>query len=145
MRTFQPGDEHAVYETHQETFKDLWEHVRRPYDEWAHWFLSADAHYPDLWFLAFDRERLVGVGLCAPDQNQPRVGWVHILGVLRSWRGRGLGHALLLHAFHEFRRRGFERVVLGVDAESPTGAHRLYEGAGMRVLHRWDTYEKVLA
>jgi hypothetical protein len=33
---------------------------------------------------------------------------------------------------------------LGVDAQSVTGATRLYEKAGMRVTRRYDTYEKIL-
>jgi mycothiol synthase len=36
------------------------------------------------------------------------------------------------------------RVALHVDAESPTGATRLYEQAGMRVLYEVDIYEKEL-
>jgi len=59
-------------------------------------------------------------------------------------RRRGVGHALLLRAFVDFHERGFRRVVLGVDAESPTGAVGLYESAGMRVLHRFDSYVKTV-
>jgi hypothetical protein len=47
--------------------------------------------------------------------------------------------------FHEFHRRGFHGVGLGVDAESLTGANRLYENAGMRVYRRSDIYEKALS
>jgi mycothiol synthase len=36
------------------------------------------------------------------------------------------------------------KVRLGVDAENPTGATRLYERAGMRVLRRSNTWERVL-
>ena len=68
-----------------------------------------------------------------------------ILGVLKPWRNRGIGRALLLHAFAEFRRRGLAKGSLGVDAENISGAVRLYESAGMRVTHRFDIYEKVLA
>jgi ribosomal protein S18 acetylase RimI-like enzyme len=67
------------------------------------------------------------------------------LGVLRPWRRRGLGRALLLQAFAAFRERGLGRAGLGVDAESLTGAHRLYESAGMRVSTRFDILEKVVA
>jgi ribosomal protein S18 acetylase RimI-like enzyme len=56
-----------------------------------------------------------------------------------------LGRALLLHAFAELRRRGFRRAGLGVDAESLTGAHKLYESAGMHVEARFDVYEKPAA
>ena len=56
-----------------------------------------------------------------------------MLGVRRAWRRQGLGEALLLHSFAEFRRRGLTRGTLGVDASSATGATRLYERAGMSV------------
>lgn len=60
-------------------------------------------------------------------------GYVALLGVRRPWRRQGLGEALLLHSFEAFRRKGFTRGTLGVDASSVTGATRLYERAGMRV------------
>ena len=53
------------------------------------------------------------------------------LAVRPSWRGRGLGEALLRAAFAEFRRRGVATVGLKVDADNPTGAVRLYERVGM--------------
>ena len=61
-----------------------------------------------------------------------------------TWRKRGLGLALLLQAFNEFYQRGDRTVGLGVDAQSLTGATRLYEKAGMHVTRRYDTYEKVI-
>jgi ribosomal protein S18 acetylase RimI-like enzyme len=53
--------------------------------------------------------------------------------VLPEYRQRGLGQALLRHTFAEFASRGFDAVGLGVDAENPTGAVRVYERAGMHV------------
>ena len=67
-----------------------------------------------------------------------------VVGVRRPWRGRGLGLALLRHAFGEFFRRGIGRVELSVDAESLTGAPRLYHRAGMRVLQTYILHEKEL-
>jgi ribosomal protein S18 acetylase RimI-like enzyme len=49
---------------------------------------------------------------------------------------------LLLHAFRELRARGKQRVGLGVDADSPTGAVALYESVGMRVVNRFVSLEK---
>jgi ribosomal protein S18 acetylase RimI-like enzyme len=72
-------------------------------------------------------------------------GWVDYLGVLPRWRGRGLGAALLHHSFATFAGRGVRRVILNVDAENPTGATALYERAGMRVVNRWDLYERPIA
>lgn len=144
VRTFRPGDERALYEMHQEAFRDTWEPVEESYEEWAHWLLRPPALVPDLWFLAFAGDEPVGYAICHPRPGSHDLGWVRILGVRRRWRRRGLGRALLLYAFSEFRRRGLTRAGLGVDAESPTGAHRLYEQAGMHVGARYDIYEKEL-
>ena len=79
-------------------------------------------------------------------QNRYRmgIGWIGTLGVRRPWRKRGLGLALLRHAFNEFYRRGKHKVGLGVDAQNLTGALRLYESAGMHVDQASDRYEKEL-
>ncbi|HLE99018.1 MAG TPA: GNAT family N-acetyltransferase [Gaiellaceae bacterium] len=145
VRSFEPGDEHVFYELHQETFEDSWEPIREPYDEWAHWLLSPAAFVPDLWFLAHEAGEPVGIAICHPHRARPDLGWVRILGVRRRWRRRGLGRALLLNAFAELRRRGFASAGLGVDAESVTGAHRLYGDVGMHVASRFDFYEKTAA
>ena len=52
--------------------------------------------------------------------------------------------ALLRQAAITFQQRGLDRMVLGVDAESPTGATRLYERAGMHLTQRHATYLKEL-
>jgi mycothiol synthase len=145
VRTFEPGDETVFHEIHQETFRDTWEHIEEPFDEWSHWLLSPPAFVPELWFLAHADGDPAGIAICHPHRTRPDVGWIRILGVRRPWRKRGLGRALLLHAFHEFRRRGLVGAGLGVDASSDTGAHRLYERVGMRVAARYDILEKVLA
>lgn len=142
VRTFRPGDERPLYELQHEAFADTWEPIDEPYDVWAHWLLQPPAFVPDLWFLAVQGIELVGFAICHPHPASGDLGWVRILGVRRRARGRGLGRALLLHAFHAFRARGLRRAGLGVDAESLTGAHRLYERAGMRVSARFDIYEK---
>jgi ribosomal protein S18 acetylase RimI-like enzyme len=66
--------------------------------------------------------------------------------VRRTWRKQGLGLALLLHTFGEFYRREKPRVGLGVDAQSLTGALRLYERAGMHSdpERQYVSYEKEL-
>jgi mycothiol synthase len=97
---------------------------------------------PSLWFLAFDGDQLAGVVIGFV--RGAETGWVRGLGVRRPWRGRGLGLALLQQAFAAFYGRGLRTVGLGVDAQSPTGATRLYERAGMHVTERYDTMEKIL-
>jgi ribosomal protein S18 acetylase RimI-like enzyme len=145
VRTFRPGDERTFYDVHQETFADHWEHeVPDPYEEWAHWLLQPPMYEPDLWFLAEDGGEPAGVAICHRRHEAAGFGRVDILGVRRPWRRRGLGRALMLHAFAEFKGGGLTDADLGVDASSVTGANRLYESVGMRVAARRDTYEKHL-
>ena len=145
VRSFQPGDERTFYEVHQETFEDTWEPIRETYEEWAHYLMQPPDFTPELWFLALSGDEAAGFAICHPHTTRPGLGWVKILGVRRSWRRRGLGRALLLHAFGEFSARGLRGAGLGVDATSVTGANKLYEQAGMWVAARYDIYEKAVA
>lgn len=142
VRTLAEGDERVAYEVHEETFEDSWEHAREPYDEWRHYLVETESFDPTLWFLAWDGDRPAGLAICRLREG---IGWVGVLGVRRPWRRRGLGRALLLHSLHEFKRRGVRRAALGVDAESLTGAHKLYQSVGMRVARELDIYEKALS
>jgi mycothiol synthase len=145
VRTFDRArDEEAVYECLEETFSDHWDHRPTPIEEWRA-FAFDERHDPTLWWLADENRQLAGVCLNAWHfSGDPGFGWVGSLGVRRPWRRRGLGLALLLHSFLDFKRRGATRVGLGVDAENLTGAVRLYERAGMRPVRRYDTYERKL-
>jgi mycothiol synthase len=143
VRVAAEEDVETAYETYSETFEDTWEFGRDPFDEWRHWMIKDDRDL-SLWFIAEGDGEVAGIALCKPWEAEEGLGWVQILGVRRAWRRQGLGRALLLHVFGEFHRRGFHGVGLGVDAESLTGAQRLYENAGMRVYRRSDIYEKSL-
>jgi len=134
----------AVYAAHQESFRDHFGYVEdAPYEQWSHQ-LKNPRFDPTLWFIAWDGDEIAGVALCKVDSNRQHTGVVDILGVRRAWRKRGLGMALLRHAFHVFQQLGFARVYLGVDAASRTNAVALYERAGMYVERCNITYRKVL-
>jgi mycothiol synthase len=143
LRVFRAGDERTFYDVYIESFKDAWEPVEESYETWSHWLLEGPSFAPDLWFLAHEDGEPAGIAICHPHNTAEDLAWVRILGVRRPWRRRGLGRALLLHAFAVFRERAFARAGLGVDAESITGANRLYEQVGMHVSTRFDVYEKV--
>jgi GNAT superfamily N-acetyltransferase len=59
------------------------------------------------------------------------LGAIQNLGVVPSWRGRGLGEALLLYALHGFRAAGLARGGLEVTAQNDA-AVRLYRRLGFR-------------
>jgi mycothiol synthase len=139
VATLQPGEEQLVHEAVTEAFLDHWDYQIRTFEEWSE-HAQID---PPLCFLVRNAEgTVVGAEFC--NEERFGVGWVDVLGVRRAWRRHGLGEALLRLAFQELYDRGRRRVGLGVDAENPTGATRLYERVGMKPGSQDDVYEKPL-
>jgi len=137
------AEEHAriVHEAVQEAFRDHWGHTPMPFENWKNYTLLRESFDPTLWVIAWDGDQVAGVSL---NRYRMGIGWVGSLGVRRAWRRQGLGLALLQHSFGEFYRRGTRTIGLGVDAENPTGATRLYQKAGMSVASEYVIYEKEL-
>jgi mycothiol synthase len=143
VRAMRAGDEERVYEAHTTSFADTWMFHQEPFDVWSHWFLKDTAFDPSLWFLAEAGDELAGISITREAENEPGLAWVRILGVVPKFRQRGLAQALLRQTFRECASRGMHRVGLGVDAENPTGAVRVYERAGMHVARTNLILEKV--
>lgn len=142
LRDFVPGkDDRAMYEAQEAAFSDHWGHVTRTFEEWSKRLDRSDFD-PGLWHLAQDGDQVVATtsNSTLPDG----VGWVSGLGVIASHRRRGLARAILLHSFGVFWQRGMQAVALGVDSESLTGATRLYESVGMRVVQSYDQVRKLV-
>jgi len=140
--TFRLEDARAVHEALQEAFSEEWGFHALPFDEWRRTRLEAPETDVSLWFIARAGDEIAGVARCEGARDGG--GWIGALGVRKAWRRRGVGLALLRHAFHEFHRRGEPHVGLGVDAANPTGATQLYERAGMHVVNEDVVYEKEL-
>jgi mycothiol synthase len=133
-------DEEATHEAYEEAFADLWQRPRGTFDQ----FLSKTRRPyfdPSLWTLAMDDDQIAGVLLA--DNIEGR-GWVEVVGVRRPWRKQGLALAMLHHAFGEFYKIGVTHIGLSVDAQSPTGATRVYERAGMRLDETYSLLEREL-
>jgi mycothiol synthase len=143
IRSMTPDDARVAHETHEETFQDMWGHAPMSFEDWGHWLLGEDLDW-SLYFLAEAGGEPAGLALCRPRPTEPDIGAIRVVGVRRPWRRKGVGRALMLHAFREFRRRGMRGASLGVDAESLTGAQRLYASVGMHVERESDIYEKPL-
>jgi mycothiol synthase len=149
LRIYNPTtDAEAVYIAENDAFRDHFGHVEKPFEEGLKRWKRDREHEgydPTLYFLAMDGDEIAGMNICRSYSHYDADrGWVRSIGVRRPWRKRGLGLALLRHSFNEFYRRGKRKVGLGVDAESLTGAVRLYENAGMHIDQAYDTYEKEL-
>ena len=137
---FRVEDSRAFQEALHEAFQDHWEWHGVPYDEW--WEMrEGDDH--SLWYVVRDGDEIAAA--VRNETGRLGGGYVAIIGVRRPWRGQGIAKALLYRSFGEFWKRGISRVTLGVDAESPTGATKLYESVGMHVESENVVFERAVA
>ena len=138
IEPFRREDARAFHETFAEAFRDEWAFVPMPFEEWyARRVEQADTSF---YFVARAGDEIAGVLRGEPERRDG--GFVGGLGVRERWRGRGVGEALLRHAFRAWYDAGRRRVSLGVDSQNPTGAMRLYERVGMHVELEDVIYEK---
>jgi ribosomal protein S18 acetylase RimI-like enzyme len=144
LRPFDP-ERHArqLKDALDEAFADEWGHEKRDYDAWAERVLGVPQFDPELVLVVWDAGEIAAMAV----DYQKRLGdWglISLLGVRPAWRRQGLGLSLLQESFRRFAERGETMAALGVDSENPTGATRLYERAGMRILWRADVWRKEL-
>ncbi|MEU9505079.1 GNAT family N-acetyltransferase [Micromonospora sp. NPDC048170] len=145
VRPLRPGDEselrdfHRIYDT---AFRDTLDHEPLTYDRWQA-RIGADTAW-DEWFVAEVDGQPAGV-LQSSDQALDRnEGWVKNLAVLPGQRRRGVGAALLGHAFARYAEKGRESAGLGVDLANPTAPLSLYRSVGLGEVRRVDMYELVV-
>lgn len=144
LRSFEPArDGRLVQAAIDEAFADEWGYELRAYEDWRGRVLDVEDFDPDLCPVVWDGDEIAAVSINYMKRNGDW-GWIGTLAVRPAWRRRGLGLALLHESFRRFDDRGETTVALGVDSENPTGATRLYERAGMRVLWRADVWRKEL-
>jgi mycothiol synthase len=145
VRSFVLGqDEEGTFRADEEASEDKGYHQPLDFQGWLRRMgMQLERFDPNLWFLACNGTEVVGVALNVYDR-QSNTGWVDHLGVMRLWRKKGIGKALLLHSFGEFYRRGVHRIKLSVDAKSLTKAPHLYESVGMKTIQQYHIYKKEL-
>ena len=113
----------------EETFEEFIHRLREdPGHRWDHWWiaeiLDGDGGQPE--------PAGALVGTVSKSDTGPDGSYISYLGVLESARGRGVAKGLLKGIVSDAAERGYDRVGLEVDADSPTGADALYVGMGWK-------------
>ncbi|MEE8593959.1 MAG: GNAT family N-acetyltransferase [Candidatus Bipolaricaulota bacterium] len=151
VRNVVPGeDDIELVTVYREAFADHYGIIHQPFEadleEWRD-LMQEDDFDASLWFLAHAVEDNTIAGFCVchttAHRDQER-GMINDLGVRPAWRRRGIGRALLLHAFAELARRGIKGAALNVDTGNKSGAPALYEHVGMHSAQASHTYVKEL-
>jgi mycothiol synthase len=121
-----------------EAFVDHWGSEPRSAEEWAQWYTGHRSFRPDLSMLAVDpvSGQVASFVLTAAFPQDwevvPVEAWINTVGTRRAWRGKGVARWVMADVLRRIASSdtGFERTILGVDEENPTGALRLYRALG---------------
>jgi GNAT superfamily N-acetyltransferase len=148
IRPVRPDQHLQVRDAAGEAFYDQWGQTESQAQRFLEW-QGAPTFRPDLWQVAWDGAQVAGGILNYVDRAENRVygrlrGYTENVFVRRPWRRQGLARALVARSLRMLREQGLEDAALGVDAENPNGARRLYESMGFQVVKRYATYRKSL-
>jgi mycothiol synthase len=129
-----------------EAFADHYNFVPRPSEKFLKW-RETDENITRLSW-AKEGAKVVGVCMCAESalfnkENNIKVGWANILGVVQSHRKRGIGRALLSEGMRWIFDRRMDTIYLGMDAEN-RNALELYTSLGFKVHTESITYDVTL-
>ena len=150
VRPALPEHYRAVFEADAEAFRDHWGYVQPTETNYQGW-INGHLFQPHRWQVGWDiaTNQVAGmvqnfVNETENEQFQRRRGYTEGISVRRPWRKHGLARALLTRSLKLFQEQGFTEAALGVDAENLSGALRLYESVGFRVVRRASVYRKPL-
>ena len=119
-------------------------------DEWLEEWMEDPTFDPHMWQVAWDGDQVAGtvlnfVNAKENEEYKRERGYTEHISVRRPWRRQGLARALIAHSFQVLKDRGMSEAALGVDAENPSGAPRLYESMGFRKVKQSMTFRTPLA
>jgi mycothiol synthase len=137
LRPLEAAHHRAVHEASNEAFRDHWDHRETTEADFVSFFAQPDLE-PGLSRIAWAGDEVAGSVLTCVWKNENRKlgvnrAWFERVSVRRPWRGRGLARAMIVSALGAVRDAGLDAALLGVDADNPSGALRLYEGLGFTV------------
>lgn len=146
IRPIGPELTRAVWNADIDAFRDHWGGFDHSDEQLQRW-LSNPSNDLSLWLVAFDGDEVAGGVINSIDAHQNAAmgfqrGWLSSVFTRRPWRRRGLARALIARSLKLHRERGMTSAALGVDAENPSGALRLYEGVGFGVNYRATAWRK---
>jgi ribosomal protein S18 acetylase RimI-like enzyme len=135
-----------VWRADVEAFRDHWGGFDGSDDRLESW-LAHPSNDLSMWLIAYDGDEVAGGVLNTIDKDENaalgiRRGWLSSVFTRRQWRRRGLARALIARSLALHRERGMTSASLGVDADNPSGALGLYEGAGFQVDYRSTAWRK---
>ncbi|MDY6833885.1 MAG: GNAT family N-acetyltransferase [Chloroflexota bacterium] len=122
LRCPYPGEEADLVEVQNACFSGSWGFAPNTVREITHRLEQPGRSLKDV-VIAYDDNK--PVAYCWTERYQrhsvikvPKTGRIHMLGVDPAYRGKGLGHTVLLAGLHMLKRKGISIVELTVDSEN---------------------------
>jgi ribosomal protein S18 acetylase RimI-like enzyme len=148
LRPVTEGQLRQIWEADQEAFKDHWGWSEPTEADYA-WYLENPHRDISLWRVAWDGDEVAGQvkSYINHEENallDRRRGYTEFISTSRKWRKQGVASALICASFNALKDAGMTEAALGVHAENPTGAFRLYESLGFEVESMWLSWHRTI-
>lgn len=151
VRPVLPEHYRAIWDADGEAFQDHWGYAPPTEEDYQGWLSYKTFFQPHLWQVAWDvaTDQIAGqvrtfIDHAQNEKYQRRRGWTEFISVRRPWRRRGLARALIVRSLRVQKEQGMTESALGADSENLSGATRIYEDCGFRVVKRNTAYRKPL-
>ena len=152
VRPVLPQHYRAIWDADIEAFRDHWGYTEPTEADYQGWLADTTTFQPELWQVAWDiaTNQVAGQVRTFIDHEQNQLydrkrGWTEFISVRRPFRRRGLARALITRSLLVQKQAGMTESALGVDSENLSGATRVYEDCGFRVVKRNTIYKKPLS
>ncbi|WP_087484623.1 GNAT family N-acetyltransferase [Brachybacterium massiliense] len=142
VQVIAPEDDHveATRLAHLAAFADHWGSAPVSPERWSRWW-SAHTARRELSSIALDADGTV-LAYVITSEDKPGMLHIALVGTRPEARGRGLARAVIARTLAAAAEAGYSHAELEVDAESLTGATRLYDALGFVRDAVHGTYEK---
>jgi mycothiol synthase len=141
IRLAEDADDRAIHGVIDTAFGEWESRQPEPFEDWHAYMQTRRGANPAPSFIGVADGRVVAAAttMVYPDDSD---AWIEELAVASGYRRRGVGTALLTHAFAELRREGAAKALLSTDSRG--GGRHLYESAGMSVVRSFTKFAKEL-
>ena len=151
LRPALPQDYQAIWDADNEAFRDHWGYMEPSEQDYQGWLVDKTTFQPELWQVAWDIQanQVAGQVRTYIDHEQNKLyhrqrGWTEGISVRRPFRRRGLARSLIAESLRIQKQAGMTESALGVDSENLSGATKIYEDCGFRVVKTNTIYKKPL-
>ncbi len=148
IRAMEEGDEEIelFFELGNEVMSEHFDFRPSTPEEWKHWTEHPDFNRKGMFFALLEGQPVGHAGTWIDSEfvelKGIKRGFIDPMGVLKPYRRRGIGTALILRVLDYLKSKGMFEAELGVDDLNQTEAIKLYKKVGFKVVRKELTYAK---